>query len=132
MQHFKFVNWRIRFLMSRTGYLRINHKMYIISQKHVYFCTSVVAYDSLLERWCDGNLRPSTTISTNHKQLSFHNCAALYKWKYIKTIFRWCQLLFWPEFPEKRRKADVCNQGRCHLNIWRTPVEIKNQMAAEL
>jgi hypothetical protein len=58
--------------------LRISHKMYIIGQKKlVQFCSSVVAYDSLLERWCDGNLRP--TFSTNHKQLSFHNCAALYK-----------------------------------------------------
>ena len=30
MQHFKFVNWRIRFLMSRTGYIMIKFELNIL------------------------------------------------------------------------------------------------------
>ena len=34
-------------------------------QKHLFFRTSVVAYDSPLERWCDG------IFSTKHKHFNF-------------------------------------------------------------
>ena len=34
------------------------------------FCTSIVVYNSLAERRCDGNLLVYTAISTNNKQLS--------------------------------------------------------------